>query len=403
MSVGRTGKTYPTDKLFALSRHHPVGVMVYNNANFMRVPWETLVKLFRQSADTAGKATVREYAEAFMEYIGSERFCTEQQTTFNLIRIARVLFGKIAREVKDRALNEGTLDSEVGSIIQWHTNRFAQAGVLPCMEDFDADELVRTHEAELNSAIHQCFGTSTISTAVRQALYKSVAAAIKSARLSGGFSGLVFAGFGEDEIFPSLVEIETDGAIGDVVKAYTKKHIDIDRAGKTAEVLPFAQSEMVGRFMHGVDPDFMAYLRLIFERSLVEVAHEVLYTVAQEGQMTEPQPSLLRAIVRRNLQDFDDVTKAFGQEQFIQPVLDIVSVLPKEELASMAEALVSLTSLKRRVSMEEESVGGPVDVAVISKGDGFVWIKRKHYFDPALNRDYLARLARTQAIPRENP
>ena len=35
-----------------------------------------------------------------------------------------------------------------------------------------------------------------------------------------------------------------------------------------------------------------------------------------------------------------------------------------------------------------ESVGGPVDVAIFSKGDGFIWIKRKHYFAPALNRCY---------------
>ena len=62
----------------------------------------------------------------------------------------------------------------------------------------------------------------------------------------------------------------------------------------------------------------------------------------------------------------------------------------------MAEALVNLTSLKRRVSMEEESVGGPIDVAVISKGDGFIWIKRKHYFDPSFNRDYFAR----QSLPK---
>lgn len=57
----------------------------------------------------------------------------------------------------------------------------------------------------------------------------------------------------------------------------------------------------------------------------------------------------------------------------------------------MAEALVNLTSLKRRVSMEEETVGGPIDVAVISKGDGLIWIKRKHYFDGTMNRDYLIR------------
>ena len=40
------------------------------------------------------------------------------------------------------------------------------------------------------------------------------------------------------------------------------------------------------------------------------------------------------------------------------------------------------------MTFAEESVGGPVDVAVISKGDGFIWIKRKHYFDPSLNSHF---------------
>ena len=35
--------------------------------------------------------------------------------------------------------------------------------------------------------------------------------------------------------------------------------------------------------------------------------------------------------------------------------------------------------------MDAETVGGPIDVAVISKGDGFIWIKRKHYFSTELN------------------
>ena len=57
----------------------------------------------------------------------------------------------------------------------------------------------------------------------------------------------------------------------------------------------------------------------------------------------------------------------------------------------MAEALVEITSLRRRVDSDVESVGGPVDVAVISKGDGFIWINRKHYFDSALNMDFPVR------------
>ena len=31
------------------------------------------------------------------------------------------------------------------------------------------------------------------------------------------------------------------------------------------------------------------------------------------------------------------------------------------------------------------TVGGEIDVAIISKGDGFIWKKRKHYFKSELN------------------
>lgn len=82
--------------------------------------------------------------------------------------------------------------------------------------------------------------------------------------------------------------------------------------------------------------------------------------------------------------------KAHIEETHVQPILDAVAALPKEELASMARALVNLTSFKRRVTLDAETVGGPIDVAVISKGDGLIWIDRKHYFDPALNHHFFA-------------
>ena len=66
----------------------------------------------------------------------------------------------------------------------------------------------------------------------------------------------------------------------------------------------------------------------------------------------------------------------------------MVSSLPKEELANMAETLVNLTSFKRKITMDAETVGGPIDVAVISKSEGFIWIKRKLYFDKNLNNHY---------------
>ena len=66
-------------------------------------------------------------------------------------------------------------------------------------------------------------------------------------------------------------------------------------------------------------------------------------------------------------------------------LIPLIASLPKDELSNLAESLINITSLKRKVQNGLETVGGEVDVALITKGDGFIWTKRKHYFRPELN------------------
>ena len=41
-------KTHDTvNKLFTWSKYHPVGVMIYGNAEMMGTPWETVIKVYR--------------------------------------------------------------------------------------------------------------------------------------------------------------------------------------------------------------------------------------------------------------------------------------------------------------------------------------------------------------------
>lgn len=61
----------------------------------------------------------------------------------------------------------------------------------------------------------------------------------------------------------------------------------------------------------------------------------------------------------------------------------------------MAESLVNLTKFRLRVSPERETVSGPIDVALISKGDGFVWLKRKHYFQAEHNPRIISEYSRS--------
>ena len=106
----------------------------------------------------------------------------------------------------------------------------------------------------------------------------------------------------------------------------------------------------------------------------------------------DTNPLLSKQIQNLNTADivkeYNLLNKQIKHENYINPLMNAVANLAKEDLAEMAESLIYLTYLKRRITFAEESVGGPVDVAVISKGDGFVWIKRKHYFSPELNQHF---------------
>src|SRR5262245_312379 len=57
------------NKLFTLSKFYPVGVMIYNNAKILDVPWETVIKLYRQVLGDRSFRTLAEYAEHFLSFL----------------------------------------------------------------------------------------------------------------------------------------------------------------------------------------------------------------------------------------------------------------------------------------------------------------------------------------------
>src|SRR5206468_4494373 len=59
------------NKLFTLSKFEPIGAMVYGSAEFMAVPWESIIKEHRRSLKNRRYKTLREYADGFLEWLAS--------------------------------------------------------------------------------------------------------------------------------------------------------------------------------------------------------------------------------------------------------------------------------------------------------------------------------------------
>ncbi|MFH2232531.1 MAG: hypothetical protein ABII13_05195 [Patescibacteria group bacterium] len=142
--------------------------------------------------------------------------------------------------------------------------------------------------------------------------------------------------------------------------------------------------------MDGIHPDFEERLNDELN-DVFSPESMVIITDAIKGLPKKRKQAIIDVFekLKKDKQDMIlEKVQAGFKEEHTDSVLTTVSMLPKDELAKMAESLVNITSFMRRVSMDVESVGGPIDVAVISKKDGFIWIKRKHYFDSAYNPHY---------------
>jgi hypothetical protein len=155
---------------------------------------------------------------------------------------------------------------------------------------------------------------------------------------------------------------------------------------------------MVERFLYGLDAAIEQDVTAFCQAAIPEISNSLLDEAQIEGEEREALNLQARTAEKAFLDQMS--TSAFDKirQSARAEIESMIEFMPKPEMAKMAEALIDLTSIKRRVSRGMETVGGPVDVAVISRAEGFVWVKRKHYFPTELNARYAARVqAKAQA------
>lgn len=67
-------KVFPSaNKIFSLSKYEPVAAMIFGNANFIGIPWEPALKLFRKELGATKYATIARYGEELLQWLKGHR------------------------------------------------------------------------------------------------------------------------------------------------------------------------------------------------------------------------------------------------------------------------------------------------------------------------------------------
>lgn len=401
LSSGR--KIFNTaNKLFALSRFEPIGIMVYGNASLSGIPWEALIKVYRFELGERYFSTVEEYALDFIDFMSrnTDYFLMEdQELTLSeivyryLIRIKQSITNEALR-IKENSSDGKVTSSKINALINNKIEYFKSV-----LEDkefaigFDklfCDNLIKSSEKIIDSLINEAFEDLKITQVNRKKLRKIAALSVGKNYPIDSYSGIVIAGFGRSQMTPDLKPYKMEGVINGKLK-YSFDDSKEYSNRPNSSIIPFAQEDMIFTFVAGLSSNLLDVQIRSVENILAQWFRQVVNQPHISDSMKEILESGLEQKKNELVTQFFQEIKNYQQDKFIEPVMQTVSNLPKEELAEMAEALVSLTSLRRKVSTDEETVGGPTDVAIISKGDGFIWYKRKHYFESSLNQDFFAR------------
>lgn len=392
----RMSKTYDTvNKLFTMSKCHPVGIMIYGNADFMDYPWETIIKLYRKNIGDKSFKTVEGWSENFLSFLSKFGKIDKRYKEKNLQDVVNSWYAAVFDEIDDLSYARSVDAGEDG-----YKNIILEVLVDKISDIDEKDDwlslsqkksFVKNFGKIVDDVTKEYFDhyedeeLSTIADAfISQAIFSRYPSPLSS--------GVVIAGFGDDEYFPSVVSLECDGYIGEKIKIYQESSIEVTRQMPGA-MRAFAQGEMVQRFMNGVDANFASALMTAFAEVMKENCQSVLEKYGTKRNNTDKSRKEIVSAVDSSVEALIDQVRKYSANAFSNPIVRMISLLPKDEIANLAESLVALTSLKRRVSSDVETVGGAIDVALISKGDGFVWIKRKYYFpedlNPQFNRNYM--------------
>ncbi len=405
ISTPKGVKIYNTvNKLFSLSKTQPVAAMIYGGASLVNIPWEPLIKTYRSQLKNRSFETLEEYSDDFFGFLNNNPNIipseAHEQFAFGRIfgvwlKIREDIDKSVETRLRDKggAITDNELKSIVGRCVDDELSTLRKFDYIDGYDEDSALSFIKQIDTELTNLRKDVFENLPTNPSISRKLRLCAAYNLTRQAFDRNYSGIVIAGYGTGEIFPTLTSYIVDGTFN---KKLRIRKMGVQKIGiqKPATILSFAQSDMITTFMEGVNPDYRdimdKYLKILFSQ-----VSGLVDTLLQTHSQITPESNL---IIKKEIDKSMAVAAANAikklaqhrKEVHVDPITQAVGVLPKEELASMAESLVHLTSLKRRVSMDDETVGGPIDVAVISRGDGMVWIKRKHYFDKELNHHFFA-------------
>ena len=186
---------------------------------------------------------------------------------------------------------------------------------------------------------------------------------------------LVFAGYGEDEAYPSICQYEVTGINKSKLQWQLSGSANIS-GEQESNIFTSGQSDIIDAIELGIQNERIGVIRKRFQTLIEDLLTQNLLD-SLIGKIDYPT-------IR---QEVADLIRESGKEHLRQH-LEAIKQFDLQKMACLAENLIKATELHRKITFRQEGVGGLVDLAVITREDGFQWLNRKSWYEPSKGGQY---------------
>jgi hypothetical protein len=384
ISRGNNRRTYASaEKIFSLGPEHKVILLHSGTTEFLDHPFEVLITEWKKTLNRPLQK-LDDYVDSLINWISHRQdlFSEELQSEFlkdlareYLLDIRSYIMTaledqkvpsnewnseeafRIANEVLENDITwlDGRADL-IGLNSNWCDSRYNTfKDVFSEVIEYVFDDVPRNHISEKH-----------YEAICRRLMFKSFPSYQFDARI-------VFAGYGEQDIYPIQSYIDLQGAIADRPR--------YQRASE--EITPSMGSNLR---THGQDEAIHTFLRA-YDRSFLQVAisnlREFSATLENDviASLTQGENEEVEGVVQERLtEQIERLRSSFeekSERDWVDPFTSTLAGLPITSLAKMAESLIELQILRQSSQAVQDTVGGPVDVAVVTRERGVEWFRHK--------------------------
>ena len=379
--MGQRGpqRTFPTaEKIFPLPAPHTLVVVHSGSTELLGVPYSVMVGEWIRTLPSEPLPTVADYGAHLRDWMAHQAslFTRKEQDAYFSMMVRETFLAvrsRILSACEEQGLGKDDWDSPVAGDIIDHSitgiaEYLAERPALECWDAVDGNALVLAH-ADLVDEVREWVFDDTPRTAAGDIALNAIAVAVFAAFVEYGTDAvLLFAGYGADQLFASSQQLTCQGFLDGHLRTGpgVSSHVSTDM---NSTIIPLGQTEAARTFLDGVHPDISgaAHQRL---HKFVTASKELINAGAALS-------SQLDRLADEAHEGLDSDIEEESRSKLVQPMLDTVAALPPAEVVRMAEALVGLQVLRQLTQADAETVGGPIDLALVTRHEGVQWIRHK--------------------------